>query len=92
MNPPVKTTAETAMTTATTPMGWRLASTGSSRARLEATSTPRGRERQRRGQTDLTAPALTPLPRMRQVGLSRTTNLPLFQRRVVGLSPRRWGR
>ena len=88
-NPPVRTTA---MTIATTPRGWRLISTASLKVYLEATSTPRGQERQRRGQADLTAPALTPLPRPRQVRPSRTTNLPLHQRRVAGLSPRRRGR
>jgi len=90
-NPPVRTTAATATTTATTPRGWRLASTGSSRVRLEAASTPRGWERQKRGQADLTAAVLTPLPRLRQARLSRTPNIPLHQRRVAGLSPRRRG-
>ena len=88
-NPPVRTTGEPAMTTATTPRGWRLVSTGSSRVCLAVMSTPRGRERQRRGQADLTAPALTRLPRLRQVGPPHTPNLPLHRRRVAGLSPRR---
>jgi len=47
--PLVRMMVGTAMTTATIPKGWRLALTGSSRARLEATSTPRGWEHQRRG-------------------------------------------
>jgi len=80
------------MTTATTPRGWRLALIGSLRVRFEATSTPRGRERQSRGQADLTTPALTPLPRLRQVGPSRTPNLLLHQWRGARLSPRRRGR
>jgi len=83
---------EMEMMIAMTPRGWHLASTGSSRVRLEATSTPPEREHQRRGQADLTAPALTPLPRLRQVERSHPTNLPLHQRRVAGLSPRRRGR
>ena len=77
------------MMTVMTPRGWRLASTGCSRVRLEVTSTPAGREHKRRGQADLTAPALTPLQRLRQVEPSRPTNLPLHQKRVAGLSPRR---
>jgi len=77
-----------ATTTVMTPRGWRLASTGSSRVRLDAMSTSRGREHQKRGQAGLTAPVLTPLPRLRKVGPSRTPNLPLRQRRAAGLSPR----
>jgi len=91
-----------ATSTVTTPRGWRLSSTGSSKARLEATSTPRGRERQRRGQVGLlkgnrgshppATHALTPLPCLRKVGPSRAPNLLLRQRRATGLSPRRRGR
>jgi len=82
----------TSITTATIPRGWRLALTGSLRVHLEATLTPRGWERQRRGQADLTAPVLTPLLRPQPVGPPRATNLPLHQRRVAKLSPRRRGR
>jgi len=88
----VRMMVETAMMTAMTPRGWRLASTGSSRVHLEVTSTPPGRGHTRSGQADLTAPALTPHPRLRQVGPSRPTNLPLHQKRVAGLSPGRGGR
>jgi len=80
------------MTTATTLRGWRLVSTGSSRVRHEAMSTSHGRGHQRRGQVDLTTPALTILLRLRQVGPPRILNLPLHQRRVAGLSPRQRGR
>jgi len=61
-------------------------------SRLEATPTPPEREHKRRGQAGLTAPALTPLPRLHQVRPSRPTNFPLHQRRVAGISPRRRGR
>ena len=40
---------------------------------------------------DLTAPALTPLLCPRLVGPPRATNLPLHQRLVAKLSPRRRG-
>jgi len=78
----------TAMMIATIPRGWRLALTGSSRVHLEATPMPRGRECQRRGQADLTAPAMTLLLHLRRVEPSRVLNLPLHQRRVARLSPR----
>jgi len=81
-----------AMTTAMTPREWRLALTGSSRVRLEATSTPRGRVHRKRGQAGLTAPVLTPLPCLHKVRPSRAPNLPLRQRRAARLSPRRRGR
>ena len=94
--------AAAATTRVTTPRGWHLASTGSSRARLEATPTPRGWEHQKRGQAGLlkgnrgsrplAAPVLIPLPRLRRVGPSRAPNLPLLQRRATGLSPRRRAR
>jgi len=87
-NSPAKTMAEMAMTTATTLRGWRLVSIGSSRVRLEAMSTSHRWGRQRRGQADLTDPALTLLLRLRQVGPPRILNLPLHQRRVAGISPR----
>jgi len=63
-NPPATMIVEMVMRTATTPRGWRLASTGSSRVRLEATSTPHGWKHQRRDQVDLTALVTTP-PRVR---------------------------
>ena len=88
----MRSTVAMATTTATTLRGWRLASTGSSRVRLKATSTPRGREHQKKGQAGLTTPVLTPLPRLRKVGPSRAPNLPLRQRQAAGLSPRRRGR
>jgi len=78
-------------TTATTLRGWRLTSTGSSKARLEVTSTPREREHQKRCQAGITAPVLTPLPCLRKVGPSRAPNLPPRQRRTAELSPRRRG-
>jgi hypothetical protein len=62
-NPLARMMVGTTMMIATIPRGWRLALTGSSRVRLEATPTPRGWERQRRGRADLTALVLTPLLR-----------------------------
>jgi len=90
-NPPVRMKAGTVMMIATTTRGWHLASTGSSRVRLEAVSTPPEQGHKRWGQADLTALVLTPLPCLCQVRTSRPTDLPLRQRRVVGLSPRRRG-
>jgi len=60
-NPPAKmmTTTRIAMIL----RGWRLALAGSSRVRLEATSTSLGRKLQRRVRADLTALGPTPLLR-----------------------------
>ena len=91
-NPPARMMAAMVTATETTMRGWRLASTGSSRVRHEATSMPRGWEHQKRGQAGLTAPVLIPLPRLRKVGPSPAPSLPLRQRRAAGLSSRRRGR
>jgi len=97
----MRTMVATMTTTATTPRGWRPVWTESSRARLEPTSTPRGRAHQRRGRAGLlrgdreshphTAPVLISLPRLRKVEPPRAPNLPLRQRRATGLSPWRRG-
>jgi len=91
-NPLVTMTAGIAATIARTPRGWRLASIGSSRVRLGATSMPHGRERRRRGQADFTAPVLTPILCPRPVRPPRTPDPLVRQRQVARLSPRRRGR
>ena len=93
----MRTRSATVTTAATTPRGWRPCLTVSSRVRLEPTSTPHGREHQRRGQAallrgnrgsrPLATPVLMPLPCLCGVSPSRAPSLPQRQRRAIGLTP-----